>query len=163
MKLTLHASNSLVQSSSEEDNSLSHFKKIPRILWNLEVHYRVHKIPSLVRILSQKNPILFKTHSNIIPHPIPQSFSLEFTHRILVWTSSDSYAPRALPMAVFLYHPNNIWCEAQIARPFIMQFFLVSSFKNFDNQGNWVVQKYYPHITQTAATPKIPGVSSSGT
>jgi hypothetical protein len=48
---------SMKQSPSWEANWFAASQEIPRVLWNLKVHYRTHKRPPPVPILSQPNPV----------------------------------------------------------------------------------------------------------
>ena len=111
---------SMLQSPSWEANWFAASQEIPRISRNPKVHYRTHKRPPLVSILSQPNPVhiptshLLEIHPKIIHPSMPRSPqwspSLRFPHQepihppLLTHTChmpSPSHSSR-------FYHPHNI-------------------------------------------------------
>ena len=102
---------SMEQSPSLEANRFSASQEVPRILWNLKVHYCIHKCPTPVPILSQIDPIhaptanFLKILLNIILTFKPVStnwwaLSLRFPHQNTVNVSP-------LPHTCYMPHPSH--------------------------------------------------------
>ena len=115
------------QSPSREANRLSACQEIPRILWNLNVHYRIHKCPPHVPILNQLHPVhkpkshFLKIHFNITlpstsgsPSGLYVSVSTPKSS-ICSYFSHTSYMSRPSHSSRS-YHPNNIGRGVQIIK-----------------------------------------------
>ena len=112
---------SMQHSHSWKANRFSASQKIPRILWNPKVNYRIYKYPPPVAILSQSSPV--HTPSYYFLHILPSTpgsskwfLSLRIPHQHAVYTSTlphTCYVPRS-SHSCRIGHPNNICWGVQI-------------------------------------------------
>jgi len=113
---------SIVQSPSWEANWFAASQEITHISRNPKVHYRTHKRPPPVSILSLPNPVhiptshLLEIHPNIIHPSTPRSpqwsLSLQFPHQDPIHTpllTHTRHMPRPSHSSRFLYQHNIVW------------------------------------------------------
>jgi hypothetical protein len=119
--------------SREADNCAANHE-FPNNIWNPMIHYRIHKSPPLIRILSQVNPIhnisiyLTKINFNIVH--IHTSSSSQWP--LSFWLSHQ--CPICIPLLPhwcympcssnpsWLHHSNYTWRIVQVVKLLIMQF-----------------------------------------
>ena len=131
-QLTYLLTYSVEQSPSWDANQLSDSQEIPCILWNLKFHYRIHKCPPPIPILSQLDPVhtptshFLKIHLNVIlpcKRGSPMwSLSFRFPHHNPVYAfplPHTRYMPCPSHSSRF-YHPNNTGWGVQIIKLLIM-------------------------------------------
>jgi hypothetical protein len=127
---------SIEQRLSWEANRFVSIQEIPRISWNSKAHYRFHKCPPPVSILSQLNPVhtphatswrsilILSSHLRLgLPIGLfPSGFPTE-TLYTPVPSPSTLHAPSILPSR--FYHPHNTGWGVQIMTFLTIKFYIL--------------------------------------
>ena len=100
------------QSPSSEANRFAASQEIPRISRDPKVHYRTHKRPPPVHILSQLDPV------HIPPHPNSCRSILKLSTHLRLGFPSGLFPlglphPQKKPCMLLLCHPIRATCLAQ--------------------------------------------------
>jgi len=101
---------SIQHSPSSEANRFSASQEIPRILWNPKVHYRTHKCPPPVPILSQLCPVHNPTY------PLPEDPLSSHLHLGLLSGPFPSGSHHQNPVYSLL-SPKRVTCPAHLILP----------------------------------------------
>ena len=116
---------SMQHSPSWEANRFSTSQEIPRILWNPKVHYRIHKCPPPVPILSQLNPV----HD-------PTTHFLKGQLNIYSWVSQAISYHQVSPRGIHLSSPIPATCPAHlILLDFITRKIMGEQYRSFSSSS----------------------------
>jgi hypothetical protein len=111
--------------SSSEADGRSAGQNISRLLWNPNVHYRVHNSPQPVPVLSQMNSVytllsyFLGTHFNIILHlrlglPSGLSFWLSNQNFEKFYLLTKCFSSQTRKFCEFLFCPMRATCLAHV-------------------------------------------------